>query len=363
MYASNSTLESIAQRLRHARSVLVLTHLKPDGDAIGSSIALVRALNLTTPAGLPPRAKAWYSGPFPPWQSDVVKNTPHALIDPKQGPDRHADFEAIVVIDTGSWTQLEPFADFLKGRAEETIIVDHHRQGHPEIADTRFIEPNFAAACQPAAELCRLILGLPSLGKLPVEVATPLYLGICTDTGWFRHSNVSPTVLHTAAELIEAGVNHTGLYQLIEQRDTLGRQKLLSRALASLTLELSGRVGVMSLTKADFAESKAEPGESGGFIDFPSSIPTVRVSVLLTEGSDWQSSAEGGDPAEAKRKIITKISMRSKEGTNAVDVNAVAQEFGGGGHIRAAGARLDASIDDTRRKLLESLARHLETAR
>ena len=59
MYASNSTLESIAQRLRHARSVLVLTHLKPDGDAIGSSIALVRALNLTTPAGLPPRAKAW----------------------------------------------------------------------------------------------------------------------------------------------------------------------------------------------------------------------------------------------------------------------------------------------------------------
>ena len=151
--------------------------------------------------------------------------------------------------------------------------------------------------------------------------------------------------------------------QLIEQRDTLGRQKLLSRALASLSLELGGRVGVMSLTKSDFAESKAEPGESGGFIDFPSFIPTVRVSVLLTEGSDWQSAADGGDPAAAKRKIMTKISMRSKEGTNAVDVNAVAQEFGGGGHIRAAGARLDANIDDTRRKLLDALARHLEPAR
>jgi len=360
MYTSNSTLADIAERLRTSRSVLVLTHLRPDGDAIGSSIAIVRALNLTSPKGLPPRARAWYAGPFPPWQSDLVKSTPHLLIDPVQGPDRNADFESVVVIDTGSWTQLEPFAAFLRGRSAETVIVDHHRQGDAEIADTRYIDPNAAAVCQPAAELCRMILGLDSITQLPVEVATPLYLGICTDTGWFRHSNVSGAVLHTAADLHSAGVNHAALYQLIEQRDTLGRQKLLARALESLTLESSGRIGVMQLNKADFAAAKAEPGESGGFIDFATFIPSVRVSVLLTEASDWQSASEGGDLSAAKRKVVTKISMRSKEGANAVDVNAVAKEFGGGGHTRAAGARLDAPLDETRRRLLELIRLHLD---
>jgi len=359
MYTTNATLETIAQRLGNSRSVLVLTHLKPDGDALGSSIAVVRSLNLTSPQGLPPRARAWYAGPCPAWQSDIVKSTPHMVIDPARGPDRNADFETVLIIDTGSWTQLEPFAAFLKGRAPESIIVDHHRQGDADIADTRFIDGGAAAVCQPAAEICRHILGLESITKLPVEVATPLYLGICTDTGWFRHSNVSGAVLHTAADLLSAGVNHSALYQLIEQRDTLGRQKLLARALDSLSIEASGRLGVMSLTKSDFAAAKADPGESGGFVDYATFIPAVRVSVVLTEASDWQSPAEGGSPADAKRKAVTKVSFRSKEGLNAVDVNAVAKEFGGGGHIRAAGARLEAPMDEARRRVVEAVTRHL----
>jgi phosphoesterase RecJ-like protein len=354
-WTTTHSIADIAARLRSARSVVVLTHMKPDGDAAGSSLALTRALNLTGTPGLPPRAEAWYAGPFPPWMNDIVGSTPHRKFEQGTEVPRHADPEVIVVVDTGSWSQLEPFADFLRGRASETIIIDHHKQGDPEIADTRHLATSSAAACMPVADLCRLILNLPSTTKLPEEVATPLFLGTATDTGWFKHSNVNREVMQIAGDLLAAGARNTWLYQMIEQRDTLGRLKLLSRALDSIELADDGRLAIMTLTKSDFEETGAAPGESGGFVDFPALMPNVRVVALLTEASDWERADEGGDPAAAKKRTLTKISLRSKEGSKAVDVNAAAKKFGGGGHIRAAGARVHAPIDQTKQLVIDAV--------
>lgn len=354
-WTTTHSLAQIAARLATARSIVVLTHQKPDGDAVGSSVALVRALNATGTPGLKPRAEAWYAGPFPPWMGDIIGATPHKRFEGNNQPPRHADPEVIVIVDTGSWSQLEPFADFIRGRASEIIIIDHHRQGDAEIGEWRHLATDTAAACMPVAELCRALLNAPSLTAIPEEIATPLYLGTATDTGWFKHSNVNRAVMQLAGDLLAAGARNTWLYQCIEQRDSLGRLKLLARALSTIELADEGRLAIMTLKKQDFEESGAAPGESGGFVDFPALMPNVRVVALLTEASDYERADEGGDPGAAKMRIITKISMRSKEGAKAVDVNAAAKKFGGGGHIRAAGARVQASMEETRRMVIDAV--------
>ena len=349
------SIAQIAQRLKHARSIIVITHQKPDGDAAGSSLALARALNMTGTPGLPARAQVWYAGPFPPWINDLTGDTPVRKFENGEEPPRHADPEVIAIVDTGSWGQLEPFADFLRGREDECIIIDHHKQGDPDIASWRHLATDDAAVCIPVAELCREILGAQSLAQLPESIATPLYLGTATDTGWFKHSNVNQSVMRVAGDLLAAGARNTWLFQTIEQRDSLGRLKLLSRALASLELFDNGRLAMMTLTKRDFEEAGASPGESGGFVDFPALMPQVKVVALLTEAQDFERASEGGDPAAAKARTITKISMRSKEGKQAVDVNAAAKIMGGGGHIRAAGARVAANLEQTKALVINAI--------
>jgi phosphoesterase RecJ-like protein len=341
-WSTNSTLERIAEKLRGKRRIIVLTHVKPDGDAAGSSLALVRALNKPSEWVRGTRAEAWYCGPTPPWLADIAGDTPRRMLG-DGGPPEVDGIDAVVVVDTGSWTQLEAVHEWLAPRRELTMLVDHHVQGDADVAADRVIDTSAAAVCQPVADLCRLVLGLPDRRKLPPDVAEALYLGLATDTGWFRHSNVSREVMVCAGDLLEAGANHVRLYQILEQQETVTRLKLLSRALATLELHDSNRLAIMSLTKKDFAESGAQPGESGGFVDFGQSIPTVEVTCLLTEAS--ASDYGNGQKADGP---LTKISLRSKASGHEVDVNVIAKKLGGGGHVRAAGARTMKSIEDTK---------------
>lgn len=345
-WSTNTTLEQIAARLRTKKKIVVLTHVKPDGDAAGSTLALVRALNTPRPWVPANRAEAWYFGPTPPWLADVAGDTPYRVLG-EDGPPQVDGVDGVVVLDTGSWTQLEAVHDWLAPRREMTTIVDHHMQGDPDVAAERYIDTSAAAACQPVADLCRLILEAPDRTQLPTPVAEALYMGLATDTGWFRHSNVSREVMVTAGDLLKAGADHVRLYQLLEQRETVTRLKLLSRALASLELHDQDRLAVMTLTKQDFAECGAQPGESGGFVDFGQSIATVEVTCLLTEVT----AAEYGLGLDSTTPV-TKVSLRSKATGHQVDVNQVARGLGGGGHVRAAGARTTKSIEETKLEVI-----------
>lgn len=355
-YTSSTTLASLARWLKDCRRIVVVTHLKPDGDAVGSTMGLVRALNQSSTFGPAPRAEAWYFGPLPPWFSDIVGSTPHKVLTNESPAPPQADFDAVLVVDTGSKMQIEPIADWVAKREDVTAIIDHHVQGDADLSRLRWIETTAAAACQPAAELARLVLDLPSISKLPEAAATPLYLGLATDTGWFRHSNVDRAVMTTAGDLIAAGARHTWLYQMTEQRDSAARLRLLSRALGTLELHDEGRVAVMTLRVSDYAETKAQAGESGGFVDYTQAIPSVKVTVLLTEAAG-QEAAQAG----AASGVITKISMRSKPGAGSADVNAVAKEFGGGGHVRAAGARIPLALGEAKAQILAAIHKHLES--
>lgn len=348
-YSTNTTLAEIADWLRDQPAVELMTHAKPDGDAIGSSLALARTLrHIASVAGRDPSAiRLWYIGPLPPWGLRMCDVSEHAEITNTTEFGELAP--AQVITDTGSAAQLQGHEALLDGRRDRTAIVDHHLEGNAELADRRFIDSSSAAACMPVAELCRLLLGLESASRLPVEIATPLYLGLATDTGWFRFSSVTGDCMRLAADLMDAGVEHTQLFGMIEQRQRLSRLHLIGRALSNLELALDDQVAFLPVTIQDQHASKVHPGDSGGLADKALAIDSVRVAIQLTE-------AEGITPPTIK------LSMRSKPGPDAIDVNELAGQLGGGGHARAAGAKVVGTIKQVKAKLTELLEQRLSAS-
>ncbi|MEM1329502.1 MAG: bifunctional oligoribonuclease/PAP phosphatase NrnA [Planctomycetota bacterium] len=352
-WTSNTDASALAAWLRDRARVLILTHAKPDGDAMGSTLGLARALSaLRKREGVPGQAAVcWYAGVMPSWAQEIAGSTPTRHLEADGLPDP-ASFDALVICDTGSWSQLEPFAEVVREMHDRAALIDHHRQGDPEAAPRRWVDEDSAAACRPVAELCVELLGIEETSALPQDVAEPLLLGMATDTGFFRHSNVTPRTLRTAADLIEAGGRYGRLYTMHEQQDRASRPRLLGRALAGTELHHDNACAIIVLRESDFREVGAGPGETGGFADPLLAVSGVEVAVVLTEVE-----AKGEDPARVK------LSFRSKAGDPPVDVNLVAQEFGGGGHMQAAGARPEGSLEDVTRRVIDALGPALETAR
>jgi phosphoesterase RecJ-like protein len=336
-FESTGPIAEIAAFLRGASSIGIGTHMKPDGDAIGSTVATARALRAI---GKP--VTLIYMGGPPQWMDEIVQRRERVLFEEEGLPDPEPG--AWLIMDTGSWSQLEQLTPALTGRSGSVAIIDHHLQGHPEIADRRFIEKSAAAAAQPAAALCVNLLGVGSARELPRDIAEPLLLGLATDTGWFRHSNTRPETLRLAADLIEAGADHSKLYSIVEQNDSQGRLKLIARAIDSLELFDNERVALMRLSAREVDETGAAPGDTGGLADMALSIASVRVSAIIIE----QPGKQGAAP-------VVKVSMRSKEGPQAVNVNEACGRLGGGGHARASGARMQMTLEEARSRVLEVL--------
>ena len=333
VWETNADLARIARTLAGAQRVLILTHAKPDGDALGSTLALGRALR-----SMGREATMVYLGPWPARFDGVVGET--EIVRSGEGLFDRPTFDepdAIAVLDTGSRAQLDEACAYVEARSEKTIIIDHHANGDAALARTRYIDTTASAACLSVAHLVSEILGKDVRG-LPREIAEPLYLGCATDTGWFKHPNVTPECLRVCADLLEAGTDHDALYRATEQNDPPERLLLMRRALDSLTFHDGNRVALMSITARDFEETGATRDDTGGLIDVPRSVGAVKVAVLLTE-------LDG----------VVKASFRSKAGAGEVDVNLAAQRLGGGGHKYAAGAKIEGNLDNARERVLGAL--------
>jgi len=336
-YASNAAADGLADWLLHGPGsrLGLLTHARPDGDAVGSTLAICRS---ATAAGVP--AAIAYAGELPPWLAEVMGDTPWSHLDAGEPP---APFDRALVCDTGAWGQLEPYTPWIAGKADRLAILDHHRSGTPDLADLRWIDSAAAAACEMAAAVCVRLLGVASPADLPQPIAAPLLLGLGTDTGWFRHPSVTPAVLRLAADLIQAGADHAALVKLTMLSDPPERLRLLSRAMASLRLHEAAGVAVLRVTAADLAAAGASVGMTSGFADPALAVRGVTVAAVLTELPEAQ-----GGPG------VVKLSLRSKLG--GPDVARVAGELGGGGHARAAGARVRAPLDEAERRVLDLVA-------
>lgn len=314
-YESNTSLSEIALALGRARRVVLTTHAKPDGDALGSVIALAQALEKQGVT-----AERWIMPPLP--ENLKILNGTHAPLHfraTEADPPPAGEPDLIVVLDTGSWSQLGPMRGWLEPRCGRVVVIDHHLHGDVP-AGMRFVDTQAAATCQIVADLIDL-MGCP----FDRTIADALYVGVASDTGWFRFSNVTPRVHLLAARLLELDVGHAALHLKLERSERLQKLLLMTRALGSMELLAGGTAVLMTLRTSDFKATGAHQEETERIIDLPQAVEEVQLVALLTEVDESN----------------VRISFRSKPGEVAIDVNLLARRFGGGGHARAAGAKVN----------------------
>lgn len=329
-WGSTRTLDEIAASLRGLKRVAVMTHARPDGDAVGSTLAAARTLRMIGVEAWPVYMGLWSKRFDAVVGETKVVHQHHSVF--KEAP--LSDIDDVLILDTGSWNQLSDAKAWLEPRTARAMVIDHHAHGDASVAAARYVETTAAAACEIVAGLCTKLLGLPTPARLPQEIAEPLLLGLATDTGWFRHSSTSAHVLRLAGDLVDAGARHNWLYQAVEQGDEPTRLRLVGRALDSLEMIGDGKVAMVTIRKRDIEETGGSLDDAGGLTDLPMAVGSVRVAVSVVE----------------VEPNLTKVSFRSKAGTAPlivgqpalldVDVNALAQTLGGGGHRHAAGAKM-----------------------
>ncbi|MFA7236406.1 MAG: DHH family phosphoesterase [Phycisphaeraceae bacterium] len=354
-YASNTTLERIAERLRGATKVLLTTHAKPDGDAMGAVVALGAALE-----SLGKRVERRIMGPI---AGNLAVLTSRTKIiehqEKKKGSDPFLidEPDAIVVLDTGAWSQLETMRAWLEGpgRHMKTMVIDHHERGD-DVGAMLYVDSRAAAVCELAAAL------IDELGvKRDALMTDALFIGIATDTGWFRFSNTTAGTHELAATLVRDGANTAALYAAMEQADRPQKLALLQRALNSLRFVADGRAAVMVLRQSDFDETGARMDETERFVDVPQFVKQMEV-VALVVGEKGRTrlslrSKPGTQGGARPRKGLALPWLGGGEGNTSggVDVNELAGRFGGGGHQRAAGAKTDQPVDEVVRRLIAAI--------
>jgi len=310
--------------VRRPRRFLLTTHVRPDGDGLGSMLALAEALE-----SLGKEVRMVNASTYPPR---------YAFLDPQrrvryfEAPgDEYRDSEAVIVLDTGTWNQLGSFGPFLQGLSVPRAVIDHHLT-QDDLGGLRLVDTTAEAT----GRLTHQALG--ALGVRPTaEMASNLFVAVAMDTGWFRHSNTTPATFALASELVAAGAKPERLYEELFERNTLSRLRLTGLVLERLTVVSGGRVAYTELRRGDYEATGAVPQDREDLVNYTRSVQGVEVGLFFME------QPKGG----------VKVSFRSR-GT--VDVARIAETFGGGGHRAASGAILPTPLAEARTRVLAAVA-------
>ena len=320
--------------LSRCKRVLITTHVRPDGDALGTTAAMVlalRKLKIDSEVVLLSHLPSKYA--FIYQENAIVFHD----VEPGWSPDPFPfdRFDALLVCDTGTWSQLPGFRERIARWEKPKLVLDHHLT-QEDWATHKLVIPEAAAAGEIAAELIEA-------WEIPLDlaIARALYLAIASDTGWFQFANTRPFTMRLAATLMEAGVNTDEMYQHLYQSERPQRLLLQTRALQSLELLADGRLAIMTIAKRDFAETGAGVPATENLINIPLQIASVQVSILLTDPP------EGGP---------IRVSLRSKGG---VDVAKFAEQFQGGGHARAAGMKVEGTVQAAHDQVVAAMLRSM----
>jgi phosphoesterase RecJ-like protein len=311
----------IDRRLRDCRAMLVVTHARSDGDALGSMLALALGARA---AGK--HAAMLVPDPVPARYAFLVRD--QAVASAAQ-LDMLADAaDLIVVVDTSSYAQLDAAADGLRKRREKVIVIDHHATSD-NVGAAAWQDVSAAAAGVMVGE----VLGALNWPLEP-QAALALAAAITSDTGWLRFSNADGRAMRMMAGLVDAGVRPDELYRLLYQTDRPQRLALTARAVAGMRLYADDQLAVMTITPQDFAATGALPEETENLVNEPMRLGSVEAVVLLTQQAG-----------------VVRVSLRSR---SVLDVAALAAGFGGGGHARAAGFRSGEPLETIRQKIVDA---------
>jgi phosphoesterase RecJ-like protein len=312
------TNDSVDKILLGAKRVLITTHVRPDGDALGSTAALSLGLKQK---GV--ESEVLLLSRLPSKYAFVYTDAGIISYDVENGWPNAFDlnrFDAVAVVDTGTWSQLPGLKDRLLAYTGSKVVIDHHLT-QEDWATAKLVDTTAAAAGEIVATLLKR-WGV----TFEAPIASALYVALVSDTGWFQFSNTHPGTLRLAADLLEAHVDADRIYKLLYLNERKERLAIQSRALQSLQLLADGKLAVMSLTKDDFFQTGAGVNDTEGLINIPLQVKTVEVSILFNEPLT---------PGPVR------VSLRSK---GATDVSKFAEQFAGGGHARAAGLKMEGNL-------------------
>jgi phosphoesterase RecJ-like protein len=319
----------LVERLRGTKKAAIFTHVRPDPDALGSQAALAWILHRLGAEEIYRMEFAAAPGPYRflqeggpgeigTWGSEWAGSSSGAM-------------DAIFLVDTCTYAQVEPAMGMLKAEREKVVAVDHHLSrddvGPLIYADTK------AAAC---AEILWEVAKAAGVA-MDKPLAEALMAGLVADTGWFRFDSVTSRT-HEMAAALTPFVDNSQLYERLSQMESKAKLGLMGRALGSVRMAFGDRFAWMVLRQKDFVETGAAPSQTEGLVDLPMAVGTVEVVALLTEMADGR----------------VRGSLRSKRG---VDVNKICNGFDGGGHAKAAGCRLDGPVEGAVERLTAAVGR------
>jgi phosphoesterase RecJ-like protein len=317
---SAAKFEQIGQALREGGRFAVLSHVRPDGDALGSQLALGLSLKR-----LGKDVRIWNEEGM--LEKYSFLPSANLLTKPPADPE---DVDVAIALDTAIQNRLGTALPAVRS-AKVWINIDHH-PSNPGYGDLVYINPKAPATGQILFELIRS-------EKLPIDaaIAENLYVAISTDTGSFQYPNTTARTFEMAAELVRAGVDVGRVSQLTYENYPRRRAELLRDLLGTMRFEANNRVASFSLSLATAKKLGVLPEDNEGLIDHLRAIHGVIVAVFFEELADGK----------------VRVSMRSK--SEKVNVCAICEKFGGGGHVLAAGARLRGTLAEVEKKILEEV--------
>jgi len=316
-------LTKINELVASSTSFLVTTHESPDGDAVGSSLALanyLRELGKDVTVHICDPVPEIYA--FLPLAGDVTTALPQR------------DYDVCFVLDVGEFRRAGAQVAAAAGRVGTFVNLDHHKT-RDEFGRFNLIDPS-------AASTAVLVYRLIKEAGHEVSFATALciYVATITDTGSFRYSNANPEAFAVAGEMIAKGVNAWDVAAQLYESQPRQRLELLSHALQTLTFSDCGKFASLTVTLDMYAKTGTDAELTDGFINYPRSVRGVEVAIFFRQLSP----------------TAYKVGFRSK---GAVDVSRLAEGFGGGGHHNAAGCVVEGPIEDVREKVFAHLRKAL----
>ena len=310
------------QVVRQSSNIVLISHIRPDCDALGSELAMAEILKT-----LGKRVRIVNGQATPPTLAFLDPQHQIKAINVDIQPGELDDVDLFMILDTSARVQLGGMMPVLDATSAKKVVLDHHVSNDELGAEAFKDTTSEATGCLVMEAARRLEVALTP------EIATPLFAAIATDTGWFRFNSVKERTYLLAAELVRAGASPSDIFGNLYEEETAGRVRLRGVALSRIEVELDGRFAHMHLLNADYGKTGALPSDTEDLINEALKIEGTQFAVIMIE------QPTGG----------FKISFRSR---CEVSCNDVASKFGGGGHKAAAGAFVKANYDDMRTAVL-----------
>ena len=315
------SIRTVKLAIKKFNKFLITSHINPEGDAIGSQVAMASLLKKLG------KESAMLDDSPVPNVLQFMKGTEHIL---KEMPNDF-NYQAVIILDSPDLARIGRVSEYIK-KDSVIINIDHHIS-NVNFGKFNWVEPEFSSAGEMVYDLFKAFKV-----KITLDEAIVLYAAIMTDTGSFRYSNTSSKTHRITAELIDIGVEpydmHTKIYETSSIQDT----NLLGESLQTMKLTDDGKIAWLWVTKEMLKKTKASLEGTEGIINFARSIGGVEIAILFRETG-------------TEDKV--KVSFRSK---GKVDVNKLAAEFGGGGHPTASGCTVFGKIEDVEKKVIEKSA-------